>query len=288
MSWASKLKQVFFNLVSKPISAKENWEQVSTLLLQADFGPLFCERLMDSLRERLHQRASIEELLDQLKLVLAKELNYPFEFNQAETSPSVYLFVGVNGSGKTTSVAKTAYFLKHGGRNSLLVCADTFRPAAREQLQIWAERLKLPFLGHQSGGDPSAVVFDALEMALSRKIDAVLLDTAGRQHTLHNLMDELKKIKRIIGKRLPSAPQESLLVLDTNSGLNALSQARSFHEALELTGVILSKFDSSAKGGFILPIRDELKLPVKFLGIGEKVEDLLPFRGEFFLQKLLS
>lgn len=288
MSWGNRLKQALLGLVGKSLPTQEDWEHVSTLLLQADLGPFFTNRILNSLPELLRGENVRTKLLEQIRLMLAEELEYPFFLNEAGSPPFVYLFLGVNGSGKTTTVAKMANFLQSIGRESLLVCADTFRPAAREQLQIWAERLKLPFLGHQIGSDPSAVVFDAIEMAQIRKINTVLIDTAGRQHTMHNLMEELKKLKRVISKKLPDAPQECFLVLDTNAGLNALSQARSFQEALGLSGIILSKFDSPAKGGFILLIRQELGLPVKFLGVGERVEDFLPFQSELFLQKFFS
>lgn len=203
-------------------------------------------------------------------------------------TPSVVLVVGVNGSGKTTSVARLAHLLKQAGLTSILAAADTFRAGAIDQLKIWGDRLGQRVIAHQPGADPAAVVFDALEAAAAARVDYLLIDTAGRLQTNRNLMAELQKMARVIDRRQPGAPHEILLVLDSLTGQNAISQARLFGDTVDLTGIILAKLDSSAKGGVVFPITKELQLPIKFVGTGESIEDLAVFDPAEFVDALLK
>jgi fused signal recognition particle receptor len=203
-------------------------------------------------------------------------------------TPAVVLVVGVNGTGKTTTVAKLGYRFKTLGANVLLAAADTFRAAAIEQLEVWAKRADLPLVAHAAGADPSAVVYDALDAAAARGSDVVVIDTAGRLHTKSNLMDELAKIRRTIGKRLPDAQPEVLFVLDATTGQNGLNQARAFHEAAGLTGIALTKLDTTSRGGIAFAIEDALDVPVLFVGVGEKVDDLLEFAPNTFVEALFA
>ena len=200
--------------------------------------------------------------------------------------PYIIMAVGVNGVGKTTTVAKLAQRLRHDGKAPLLVAADTFRAAAIEQLEVWARRIEVPLIRHQQGADPAAVVFDGLAAARARGTDVVLIDTAGRLHTKVNLMDELRKIKRVLARELPGAPHEVLLTLDATVGQNALSQARQFNEVVGVTGIALTKLDGTARGGIVVAIAEELKIPVRLIGVGEAVEDLQDFRAQEFVEAL--
>jgi fused signal recognition particle receptor len=202
--------------------------------------------------------------------------------------PWVVLLVGVNGVGKTTTIAKLAYQDRRRGLSPLLVAADTFRAAATEQLEIWGERVGAPVIKQKSGADPAAVVFDGLSAARARGADLVYIDTAGRLHTKVNLMEELKKIHRTAAKKMPGAPHEVLLVLDATTGQNALSQARLFHEAVEVTGIILTKMDGTAKGGVALAVAHETGIPLRYLGVGEAMDDLRPFEAEAFVEAILG
>ena len=198
------------------------------------------------------------------------------------------LVIGVNGTGKTTTIGKLASRYKAEGRSVLLAAADTFRAAAIDQLRIWAERAKVPMVAHAPGADPGAVVYDALDAAVARGADLVIADTAGRLHTRTNLMDELSKVRRIIDKRLPGAEPETIFVLDATTGQNGLAQAKAFHEAVGLTGIVLTKLDSTAKGGIVFAIEDALKIPVRFVGVGEGVNDLIPFDPDAFVAALFA
>jgi fused signal recognition particle receptor len=202
--------------------------------------------------------------------------------------PHVTLFVGTNGSGKTTTIAKLAKRYRDAGGRVLLAAGDTFRAAAIEQLQIWGRRIGADVIAHQAGADPSAVAFDACQAALARDVDRLLVDTAGRLHTKSNLMEELKKINRVIGRAVPGAPHETLLVLDATTGLNALSQAREFHQAVALSGIVVTKLDGTAKGGAVVGIACDLKLPVRYVGVGEASDDLQPFNPQEFAAALFS
>ena len=202
--------------------------------------------------------------------------------------PTVVLLLGVNGSGKTTTAAKLAHLLKGTGHEVLLAAADTFRAAAIEQLQLWGDRIGVPVIAQKAGADPSAVAFDAVKAAQARRTDVLIVDTAGRLQTKTNLMGELVRIKRVIGRQCPGAPQESLMVIEAPTGQNGISQARLFHEGVGLTGMILTKLDGTAKGGIVVRIYQELQLPIKFVGTGEQVDDLQPFDPEAFVSALLA
>ncbi len=287
MSWAAKLKQSLAGLIARraPLSPSQ-WEELQLLLLEGDLGPELAEEMLDNLKTSLERDADLEKVMAHLRSMLLSLL--PADQGlRLVNPPAAVLFVGVNGTGKTTSIAKLAHWMQKQGQRPLLVGADTFRAAAGEQLQQWATRLGLPFIGHEIGGDPSAVVFDAMEMAASRGLDPVLIDTAGRQHTTHNLMEELKKIKRVVGKKKAGEPQEVLLVLDANAGMNAIAQTQVFHEALGVTGLVLAKLDSPARAGFLFSIARQWKLPTKFVGVGEKAENIRPFSTSEFLDQFL-
>jgi fused signal recognition particle receptor len=265
------------------------WDQLTEVLITADVHYELAETIVRETRRRA-ERALIREpqqVLPVLVDVLTERLTVPFE-TSADAGPHVYFFVGVNGTGKTTTIAKMAYFLKGQGRSVLLCAADTFRAAAIDQLAIWAERLGVPVIAHQPGGDPGAVLFDALQALKARKLDVLLVDTAGRLHTKVNLMRELEKLTRIARQQVEGAPHETFLVLDATMGQNALQQARIFREVTPLTGIILTKLDGTAKGGAVLSIVDQLKLPVRFLGVGEQLADLVPFSPREFAQALIG
>jgi fused signal recognition particle receptor len=267
----------------------ETWEKLESLLIQADLGLETTEEVIDSLRSTVRSlgltrsseiRASLEaELRARLDAVP------PLKFT---ARPSVILLVGVNGSGKTTTAAKLGRRFADEGKHVLLVAADTFRAAAVDQLKVWAERLELPIVAGQMGSDPGAVVYDGIQSAIVKGYDLVLVDTAGRLHTRYNLMEELKKVQRVAGKALPNAPHAVWLVLDATTGQNALVQARAFKEAVRVTGVILAKLDTSARGGMAFAIQHELNLPIVFAGLGEKADDLTLFDPEAFVKGILA
>jgi fused signal recognition particle receptor len=266
-------------------------EEIEETLLRSDVGVATSARLVQELREagkRGEVRAG-EEVLPFLKKSLVARLSEGGEgLARAARKPTVILIVGVNGSGKTTSIAKLAGWLKERGEKVVLGAGDTFRAAAVEQLTIWSKRLGVDIVKQEANADPAAVAFDAADAAVSRGADILILDTAGRLHTQENLMRELEKIRRVLGKRIPGAPHETLLVLDATTGQNAVQQARRFHEATPVTGIILAKLDGTARGGVVLSIRDELGLPVKFVGVGEKLSDIEPFDAKAFVEALFS
>jgi fused signal recognition particle receptor len=267
----------------------ETWEALETSLIQADMGATLVEEML----ERLKKRASVEGLVraDALKKALGDELiallgeTRPLSL---AATPTVIALVGVNGSGKTTTAAKLARHFQLQGRSVMLAAADTFRAAAVDQLQIWGDRLKIPVIAGQPNADPGAVAYDAVVAAQARALDVLIVDTAGRLQSKYNLMEELKKVTRVIAKAQPGAPHESLLVLDAVTGQNALSQARGFKDSAGITGVVLSKLDSSAKGGMAFAIRRELNLPIIFAGTGEHVEDFAVFDPKKFVAGLLD
>ncbi len=265
------------------------WDDLEALLLQADLGLETTSSVLDSLKRitRTDGLVRANELSSALRQELRARLSTP-PVLAFDNKPSVILVVGVNGSGKTTTIAKLASRFNSEGKKLLLGAADTFRAAAMDQLQVWGDRLKVEVIAGAFESDPGAVAFNAVQAGVARGVDIVLLDTAGRLHTRFNLMEELKKVNRVVGKALPGAPHQVWLVLDATTGQNALQQARSFKEAVQVSGVILSKLDSSARGGMAFAIQRELGLPILFAGLGEKPEDLQPFDPDAFVDGILS
>ena len=286
----SSLAGGFDNIVhGKAKVGPELLEELEETLLIADVGMQTTSFILDDLKREVSQNRVREnkEVLEQLKQRMVRVLSQ----NQkalafSEHQPFVILVVGVNGSGKTTTIGKLAHW-KQEGKKVLLAAGDTFRAAAIDQLQVWADRSEISCISQKSGADPSAVAYDAVQAGLAREMDLVIIDTAGRLQTNTNLMEELKKIKRVIGKVLPGAPHETLLVLDATIGQNSISQARLFNEALTVDGLVMTKLDGTAKGGVLFNITDDLKLPIRFVGVGEKPEDLQEFNPETFVEALI-
>lgn len=263
-------------------------EELSEALILADAGLTVTDKIVNSLKEKTRKDDPLPEIQKALREELTRVLGrYPSAM-AVDSSPAVIMMVGVNGGGKTTSLAKLARLFQSRGKKVMMVAADTFRAAAQEQLAIWGKRLNVPVVRGQYGADPAAVVYDALQSFKARGSDLLLVDTAGRVHTNAKLMAELEKIKRIIAREISGAPQEILLVLDATIGQNALVQAREFLKFSGISGIFLTKLDGTAKGGSILSIVDELGLPIKFIGVGEDVRDLLPFSPPEFVNALLS
>jgi fused signal recognition particle receptor len=275
------------------------WEDLETLMIQADIGVDTTVIVLDRLKERVERdrlkkpSAVYQALQDELVWVLLKperdlqaqqKATVPTE--EVEEGPYVVLVVGVNGVGKTTTIAKLTKYYRDQGKSVVIGAGDTFRAAAIDQLQIWADRVGAPLIKHQLGADPGAVVFDAVEAARSRNADVLIIDTAGRLHTKTNLMEELRKVKRIISKQLPGAPHEVLMVLDATTGQNGLVQAKAFLDAAEVTDVAVAKLDGTAKGGIVFSIARELALPIRYVGTGEKITDLAEFDPRQFVQAL--
>ena len=258
-------------------------------MIQADLGVETSEAILSALweRERKEGLTKTHELRQVFREELRKRLSDPPPLDFS-TQPTVILIVGVNGSGKTTTIAKLGKRLRDQGKQVLLGAADTYRAAAVDQLQIWAERLKLEIIIGQTGGDSAAVAYDTVQAAIARKFDIAIIDTAGRLHTRYNLMEELKKVHRVVGKAMPGAPHAVWLVMDATTGQNALQQARAFKDAVHVNGVILAKLDFSARGGMAFAIQRELDLPILFAGLGEKPEDLEPFDPDSFVAGILG
>ena len=258
-------------------------------LILADIGAYTASEAIDELRKqsKLQNLQTKEEVIDCLAKILADKMA-PNDGLRLETKPSVILMVGVNGVGKTTSIGKIGAKLTAQGKKVLFAAADTFRAAAADQLSIWAQRAGADIVRHSEGADPSAVIFDALTAAKARGVDVVICDTAGRLHNKQNLMNELGKIRRIIDRELPEADVETLMVLDATTGQNGLIQAKQFLDTAGLTGIVLTKLDGTAKGGIVFAIANELKLPVKFVGVGEGMDDLLPFESKNFVEALFK
>ena len=267
----------------------ETWDDLEALLIQADLGVDTTQSVIANLKQKVLAEGITrsDEFSALLENELLERLSAPPVLN-LDQNPTVILLVGVNGSGKTTTAAKLGKLFTEAGKKVLLVAADTYRAAAIEQLQVWAERLNLALIAGQPDSDPGAVAYDAIQSALARKYDVVLVDTAGRLHTRYNLMEELKKVHRVVGKALPGAPHSVLIVLDATTGQNALLQAKAFQAAVQVNGVILSKLDTSAHGGMAFAIQKELNLPIYFAGLGEKPEDLQPFDREAFVKGILN
>jgi fused signal recognition particle receptor len=267
----------------------ETWDDLETLLIQADVGIETTEEILEELRLIVRDQGLIQtsELSEALRHELRKRLDPPPALQWTQ-KPMVIMVVGVNGSGKTTTIAKLGHRFQRERKTMLFGAADTFRAAAVDQLQVWGDRLKVDVISGAPESDPGAVAFNAVQSGAAHGVDIVLVDTAGRLHTRFNLMEELKKVDRVIGKALPGAPHHVWLVLDATTGQNALQQAKAFKEAVGVTGVILSKLDSSARGGMAFAIQRELGLPILFAGLGEKPEDLIPFDPDAFVEGVLG
>lgn len=266
-------------------------EEVHDTMIQDDFGPATATKLIEAVRQawKKAEIAESQDIITYLKRhIVAKWPPDVRALGQAETGPTVILIAGINGSGKTTSVAKLANYLKKQNKKVILGACDTFRAAAVLQLTEWAGRCGVDIIKHGQDADPGAVAYDACEAALARKADILLLDTAGRLHTQDHLMRELSKIQKVVEKKIPGGPHEVLLVLDATIGQNAVNQARIFSDHVKVTGIILAKLDGSAKGGIVVGIRDQLNVPVKFVGLGEQIDDIEPFDPETFVEALFS
>src|SRR5256712_2460587 len=281
----------FLQSLAKQFSGKPiNWDELEEALIGADLGVPMTMRIIKTLQER--EAWALLGIGDVIKAVRAEVARIlpprPTPIHRANGKPTVILIVGVNGTGKTTSTAKLAHYLQKHQHTVLLAAADTFRAAAIEQLDVWAKRLGVEMIRGQYGADPAALCYDAYQSALKNKIGFLLCDTAGRQHTKTNLMAELQKVKRALGKLDSDAPHETLLVVDATTGGNALNQVREFHNALTLTGLIVTKLDGSGKGGIVVAIQDELEIPTRFVGTGEQLDDFAPFGTEKFLAEMFT
>ena len=267
----------------------ELFEELEELLVLGDVGVPTAERICEECRRQVRERriSQPEEIYDLIREITA-DMMRGGEALDVSTKPSVILVIGVNGVGKTTTIGKLAHRLKSDGKRVILAAADTFRAAAIEQLEVWAERSGCELIKQAEGGDPASVVFDAIAAAKARGADVVIADTAGRLHNKKNLMAELAKINRIIDRELPGAAKEVLLVLDAATGQNAVNQAREFKNAADITGIVLTKLDGTPKGGVVIAIREDLKIPVKFIGVGEQLDDLQPFDADEFARALFE
>lgn len=272
---------------------EEFYEELEEILIGADVGVNTVMKLIDELRaevkkQKIEEAAALQPILSEKLVALLQTGDAKTSLNMAESGLTVILFVGVNGVGKTTTIGKMAHLLKQQGKKVLLAAGDTFRAGAIEQLEVWGQRVGVDVIKQQSGADPAAVMFDAMHAAKTRNVDVLLCDTAGRLQNKSNLMEELNKIYRVIRREIPDAPHEVLLVLDATTGQNALSQAKLFSDKTGLTGLVLTKLDGTAKGGIVIAIRQEMAIPVKFVGLGEKMDDLQPFDSEQFVHALFA
>jgi fused signal recognition particle receptor len=293
-SGLAKTRQSFFGRIAQMLGNTEidedTWDDVEAILIQADLGVATAQTVIEDLKDRVAREGITrqEDLHQALKASLQSLLKTPPPMNISGRPLSIILIVGVNGSGKTTSIAKLANRLHNAGRKVMLAAGDTFRAAAIEQLQTWGERVGVPVIAGKQGSDPAALVFDAVSAAKARGYEILVIDTAGRLHTNYNLMEELAKIKAVAQRVVPDAPHEVLLVLDGTTGQNALQQAQKFREMVDVTGVIVTKLDGTAKGGMVFSIFNELHLPVHYVGLGEGVNDLVFFSPEHFVNSLFD
>ncbi len=284
---AGKIESIF---EGRPALDEDTLDELEAVLIQADLGVAATTSIIDSVRsraacgERLDAKGAMDLIEQELMATLGSEAVL---LARADDTPTVIMVVGVNGTGKTTSIGKIAAMLVSKEKRVILAAADTFRAAAIDQLEVWGRRTGCAVVRHQEAADPAAVAFDAYQAARARGVDYLIVDTAGRLHTKSNLMEELKKIKRVIARECPLAPHEVLLVVDATTGQNAIAQARVFNEAVGVTGIVLTKLDGTARGGIIVAITQELGIPVKFVGVGESVDDLKPFDSEEFVRGLL-
>lgn len=265
------------------------FDELEEVLIMGDVGMQTAERIISDLKEKIENDkiTEVSEVRETLKDIVAG-IVWGGSYLKLRTKPSVILVIGVNGVGKTTTIGKLAMRLKSMGRSVILGAADTFRAAAIEQLEVWAKRADVPMVKHAEGADPAAVVYDTIQSAKAKGIDVIIIDTAGRLHNKKNLMDELNKISRVIDRELPDASRETLLILDATTGQNAVNQAKDFKDAAGITGIILTKLDGTARGGVVLAINNELDVPVKFVGVGEQIDDLQPFDADAFASALFD
>src|SRR6056297_628747 len=285
----SLAKKIYDTFLKYKYVSEELYEELEETLITSDISAELAFEFLDELREkaRVNKIEDAQKLYETLQDIIKEEI--PDESKlEIENELSVILLVGVNGVGKTTSAGKIAYLLKDQGKKVMLVAADTFRAAASEQLTIWAERTDSLIVKHEAGGDPAAVIYDAIHSARAKNIDVLIVDTAGRLHNKKNLMNELAKINRVLSREIDDAPHETLLVIDATTGQNGLHQAKAFNEATNLTGMILTKMDGTAKGGIVFNIAKKFGVPVKFIGVGEKVDDLIPFDKKEFIRALFE
>ena len=289
MGFFKQLKEAWLASVTFDKLDDEFYDQLEEALILADMGVESATDAVAKLRKRVKERllTRADEVKDALRAILAEKLEVGDAALNLSTTPSVVLFIGVNGVGKTTSIGKLAAQLKAEGKKVLLCAGDTFRAAAADQLEIWADRAGVDIIRQHEGADPGAVLFDALQAAKARGVDVVLCDTAGRLHNKQNLMNELAKLRKIIARECPDSVCETLLVLDATTGQNGLVQARTFKETAGLTGIILTKLDGTAKGGIVVAIAQELQVPVKFVGVGEGINDLKPFDAEDYVKAII-
>ena len=285
----AKIKKAWFDTIVWETIDEEFYEELEDSLIMADLGAAVAHDAVKKLRDVVYQKSiqSGEGVKQALREILIEKLNVGDTALDLSTRPSVVLVIGVNGVGKTTSIGKMAHRLKGEGKRVLLCAADTFRAAAADQLEIWANRAECEIVRSKEGADPGAVLFDSLAAAKARNVDVVLCDTAGRLHNKVNLMNELSKLRKIIDRELPDAAKETLLVLDATTGQNGLQQAKVFRETAGLTGIILTKLDGTAKGGICVAIAQELGVPVKYVGLGEGIDDLQPFTAEEYVKALI-
>ena len=264
------------------------YDELEEQLILADVGGDVAMKLVDALRDRVQEKGlkTGEQAADALRDIIADEMRPEAEM-ALDGHPAVILVIGVNGVGKTTTIGKLAHQLRDQGKKVLLCAGDTFRAAAAEQLQVWADRARCPIVRHKEGADPAGVVFDGIQAAKARNADLLIVDTAGRLHNKKNLMDEMEKMRRVIDREYPEATVRCLLVVDATTGQNGLAQARAFREAAGINGIVLTKLDGTAKGGIVIAVADALQIPVKYIGVGEKAEDLMPFDARDFVNALL-
>ena len=292
-TWFGKIANVF----NRSSFGDEVWEELEELLVSSDVGVETTSKLLSKVKQRVKtdKLSEVSQIREALKEEMVSLLSVPSSKSSTSChsersgeSPQVILVVGVNGSGKTTSIAKLAYDLTSQGKRVILAAADTFRAAAIEQLEHWGEKVGAEVIAHQPGGDPGAVAYDAVQAGYSRHTQAVIIDTAGRLHTKFNLMEELKKIKRVVAKNDASAPHQVLLVMDATTGQNGLAQAKHFTEAVDVTDIFLAKLDGTARGGIIFAICNQLNIPISYIGTGEKLQDMAPFDAEVFVNAIFS
>lgn len=286
-SISTKIDEV---LVSFGVIDDELFEELEEILITSDVGVESSMRIIEDLKEKVKAKKITQP--EKVKDLLKEELTEILSDNNSEintsTVPSVIMVIGVNGVGKTTSIGKMAHYYKSQGKKVLVAAADTFRAAAIDQLEIWAKRADVDIIKHDEGADPAAVIFDAAQAAKARKVDILICDTAGRLHNKKNLMEELKKVSRVLDRELPNSSRETLLVLDATTGQNAVSQAKTFKETAGISGIILTKLDGTAKGGIVISVKAELDVPVKLIGVGEKMDDMQPFDAKDFVSALFD